>query len=73
MDPTGIILVFACLALIGVQGIVLTAFGTAKLRLSVRSGPGTRAAIVTVSWQSILVVAGLAFLVYGVIGSSGLI
>ena len=73
MSPTGIILVFAFLALLAVLGVVLTAFGTVKLRQQIRGGFGTRAAIVTVSWQSVLVAAGLAFAAYGVIGGYRLI
>ena len=73
MNPTGIILVFAFLVLLVFLGVALTAFGTLKLRQQVRGGFGTRAAIVTVSWQSILVAAGLAFAAYGVIGGYRLI
>ena len=68
MNPTGIILVFAFLVLLVGLGIILTAFGTVKLRQQVRNGFGTRAATVTLSWQSILVAAGLAFTAYGIIG-----
>ena len=73
MNPPGIILVFALLVLLVVVGIVLTAFGAVKLRQQMRGGFGTRAAIVTVSWQSILVAAGLTFAAYGMIGGFRLI
>jgi hypothetical protein len=73
MNPTGIVLVFAFLVLLVVLGVGLTAFGTVKLRQQVRNGFGTRAAIVTLSWRSILVAAGLAFAAYGIIGGYRLI
>ena len=73
MNPAGIILVFVFLALLVVLGIALAALGTLKLRQHVRSGFDTRAAIMTLSRQGILVAAGLAFTAYGVIGGYRLI
>ena len=73
MNPTGIILVFAFLVLLIVLGIVLTGVGAVRLRHHVRNGLGTRAAIVTLSWQSVMLAAGLLFATYGVIGGYRLI
>ena len=73
MNPMGVVLVFALLGLVSVLGVALTAFGAVKLRQQVRGGFGTRAAIMTASWQSILVAAGLAFAASGVIGGYRLI
>ena len=58
MNPMGIILVFAFLILIVVLGIVLTAFGAARLRHLVRSGFSKRAAIIRLR-GGVLVAAGL--------------
>ncbi len=73
MNPIGIILVFAFLALLVILGIALAGVGTIKLRQLVRGGLEGRAAIVTLSWQSALIAAGLLFTAYGVFGGYRLI
>jgi len=68
MHPLSFVLVFFFLALLVVLGVVFTTLGTVKLRHQIRSGIGTRAAIMAVSWQSILATAGLLFVTYGIFG-----
>lgn len=73
MNPTGILLAFAFLVLLVLLGIAITAFGALKLRQHVRGGFGTRAAVVALSWQSMLVAAGILFAAYGIFGGYRLI
>lgn len=66
MNPIGIILVFAFLALLVILGIALAGVGAFKLRQLVRGGFTGSATIVTLSWQSALIFAGLLFTSYGI-------
>lgn len=68
MHPSSFVLVFLVLALLVVLGVVLARLGTVKLRHQIHSGIGTRAAIVAVSWQSILVAGGLLLITYSIFG-----
>ena len=72
MNPIGIALVFAFLILLVVLGIVLMAFGTAKLRRKVRADFSKRAAVIR--WRgSTLVAAGLTSAYCGIAGCCRLI
>ncbi len=73
MNPIGIILVFAFLALLVILGIALAGVGAFKLRRLVRGGFEGSATVVTLSWQSGLFAAGLLFTSYGVIAGYRLI
>ena len=73
MNPIGIILVFAFLALLVILGVALAGVGAFKLRQLVRDGFAGSATIVTLSWQSALIAAGLLFTAYGVFGGYRLI
>ena len=67
MNPAGVILVFALLALLVALGIVLTALGAVKLRQPARSGFSKRAAVMR-SRGGILVAAGLTSAACGIAG-----
>ncbi len=73
MNPIGIILVFVFLALLVILGIDLAWVGAFKLRQLVSGGFAGSVTIVTLSWQSALIAAGLLFTSYGVFAGYRLI
>lgn len=66
MYPSGIILAFAFVVLLLVLGLVLAGLGTSKLRQQVRTGFSARAAIVALTWQSLMVTLGLLFTFFSI-------
>lgn len=65
MNPIGIILMFVFLALLVLLGVTLTGVGAFKLRQLVHGTAVGRSVVITVSWQSAMIAAGLLFASYG--------
>lgn len=73
MDPLGIILISAFMALLVILGAALAVVGTIRLRQLARGGPEGHVAISSKAWERTIVVMGLLFTASGLYGGLRLI